>query len=122
MDSIHPSTRAVTVLAVLGATKDLPGGLVARENAGSPTDLTTLRSMTITSPSMLESALLDMDGRLDKGHRPNGNAWKCFSVWRWRTAPGSSGDGEVANGRGGRDNHGTLFYLRGNHYHEGPRE
>ncbi|TEB35295.1 hypothetical protein FA13DRAFT_1728100 [Coprinellus micaceus] len=122
VDSIHPSTRAVTVLAVLGPDKDLPEGLVARENAGAPTDPTTLRSMTISSPSMLESALLDMDGRLDKGHRPNGNAWKCFSVWRWRTAPGSGGDGEIANGRGGRDNHGTLFYLRGNHYHEGPHD
>jgi hypothetical protein len=72
--------------------------------------------MTITSPTMLETGLLDMDGRIEKAQRPNGNAWKRVSVWRWRdgTLDGGVGEGE----RGGRENHGTLFYLRGCYYHD----
>lgn len=106
---------------MLGESKDLPEALVSRGRDANPlpsTDPNAIRSMTITSPSMLESALLDIDGRLDRNQRPNGNAWKCFSVWRWRQVPGSGSDEGVSNGRGGRENHGTLFYLRGNYYHE----
>ena len=70
--------------------------------------------MTITTPTMLETGVLDVDGRIDRSKRPNGNAWKCFTVWRWRGEPT-----DIANdGRGGRENHGTLFYLRGTYYHE----
>lgn len=61
---------------------------------------------------MLENGLLDIDGRVNKSSRPNGNAWKCFTVWRWRgDAAGSEGDV-----RGGRQSHGTLFYLRGSYH------
>ena len=73
--------------------------------------------MTIQSLSMLENGILDIDGRLRKSQRPNGNAWKCFTVWRWR-----AGGDCTENSRGGRDNYGTLFYIRGSYYHEhGPR-
>ena len=64
---------------------------------------------------MLETGLLDMDGRIEKAQRPNGNAWKRVSVWRWRD--GMDGGG-VEGERGGRENHGTLFYLRGCYYHD----
>jgi len=63
---------------------------------------------------MLETGLLDLDGRVDRQKRPNGNAWKCFTVWRWRGDPVNMVDDE----RGGRENHGTLFYLRSTYYHE----
>jgi hypothetical protein len=70
--------------------------------------------MTITSPTMLETGLLDLDGRIDKTHRPHGNAWKNFTVWRWR----AEAEYNPYDARGGRENHGTLFYLRGSYYHE----
>jgi len=78
-------------------------------------DSTELVSMTVTSPSMLENQLLDMDGRIEKARRPHGNAWKYVSVWKWRSAA------EVFipdDARGGRENHGTLYYLRGSYAHE----
>jgi hypothetical protein len=76
--------------------------------------------MEISTPSQLENWVLDTNGRVEKGRRPNGNAWKCFTVWRWMEdvewegESGTSGDG----GKWGRENHGTLFYLRGNFYHD----
>ena len=72
--------------------------------------------MTIRSLSMLETGILDIDSRLKRSQRPNGNAWKCFNVWRWRA--GGGGDFAQQNSRGGRENHGTLFYIRGSYYHE----
>lgn len=54
---------------------------------------------------------------MERGRRPNGNAWKCFTLWRWP----ESGEGEFENStvnKGGRESHGTLFYLRGNYYHD----
>ncbi|KAF5331815.1 hypothetical protein D9611_008903 [Ephemerocybe angulata] len=119
VDDIDPSSYALTVLAAPGATKVLPQSLLAPRAGGRTSSSTPLpnaiQTMTVASPTQLEGGLLDIDGRFDKSHRPNGNAWKNFSVWRWRT-PGDGGD--QTNGRGGRDNHGTLFYLRGNYYHE----
>lgn len=72
-------------------------------------------SLTITTPQMLETHILDNDGTVKKDQRPNGNAWKCFTVFRWR-------EGCITNNttdqRGGRDVHGTLFYLRGSYYYD----
>lgn len=56
---------------------------------------------------MLETALLELDGRIDRSRRPNGNAWKSFTIWRWR-----GGGFNPVDSRGGRENRGTLFYLR----------
>ena len=111
VQEIHPSTFDLSVLAQPGQEKDLPPHLLFRDplEPSAPT-----RSMTIHSLSMLETGILDIDGRLRKSQRPNGNAWKCFNVWRWR--PG--GDFSQQNSRGGRENHGTLFYIRGSYYHE----
>lgn len=64
---------------------------------------------------MLETIILDTDGRVKKNQRPNGNAWKSFTVSRWRE--GSIPD-DKADPKGGREVHGTLFYLRGSHYYE----
>ncbi|RDB24081.1 hypothetical protein Hypma_008562 [Hypsizygus marmoreus] len=114
IQSIHPKTYALTVLFEPGTTKYLPAHLLTPIPAepSAPT-----QSATITSPSMLETGMLDIDGRVERARRPNGNAWKCFTVWRWRGEPG---DMEVLGegGRGGRESHGTLFYLRGTYYHE----
>lgn len=76
--------------------------------------------MDISSPSQLENGVLDTDGRVERARRPNGNAWKCFTVWRWREDVEWEGEfGTSANdGKQGRENHGTLFYLRGNFYHD----
>jgi hypothetical protein len=66
------------------------------------------------SPSLLETGLLDVNGRLEKSQRPNGNAWKSISVWR----KAAGADESVENRRGGKVNHGTLFYLRSVYYNE----
>ncbi|KDR66165.1 hypothetical protein GALMADRAFT_259624 [Galerina marginata CBS 339.88] len=111
IQSIHPRTYALTMLTQRGPEKDLPAHLLSEEPS-EPSDSTL--SMTITSPTMLETGLLDIDGRMEKSRRPNGNAWKCFSVWRWR----AGAEYNPYDSRGGRENHGTLFYLRGSFYHE----
>ncbi|KJA17264.1 hypothetical protein HYPSUDRAFT_206316 [Hypholoma sublateritium FD-334 SS-4] len=102
---VHPKTYALTIHALSGTAKDLPAHLLSE----TPTvdGPQPIQSMTITSPTMLETALLELDGRIDRARRPNGNAWKSFTIWRWR------GEGfNPADSRGGRENHGTLFYLR----------
>ncbi|KAF8882293.1 Asx homology domain-containing protein [Infundibulicybe gibba] len=109
IDAVDPKTRALTVFLSPGTALYLPDTLVANP-AGEPSSDT--QSMTVTSPRMLETGVLDLDARAEKSRRPNGNAWKCFTVWRWREFPGGQGE------RGGRENHGTLFYLRGCYYHE----
>lgn len=113
VQSIHPSSHALTVLASPSTTKSLPPPLLST-HPSDPEPPT--RSMTITSPTMLETGLLDMDGRIEKVQRPNGNAWKRVSVWRWRDGVG--GVGGEGGERGGRENHGTLFYLRGCYYND----
>ncbi|KAI0052828.1 hypothetical protein FA95DRAFT_1579823 [Auriscalpium vulgare] len=55
-------------------------------------------SVTVASPTQLENEVLDADGRVPRDARPNGNAWKAIT-----------GD---LDGRGSRENCGTLFYLR----------
>ncbi|KAG6879109.1 hypothetical protein C0992_005135 [Termitomyces sp. T32_za158] len=110
--SIHPKTHALTVLLEPGTSAHLPAPLVSPDPS-PPTGNT--QEAVITSPTQLETALLDNDGRVERGKRPNGNAWKSMTVWRWRgTAPWE----DVGGGRWGRENHGTLFYLRGTYYHE----
>ena len=79
--------------------------------------------MVINTPSMLETGLLDVDGRVERSKRPNGNAWKAFTVWRWSENLNDENDDRdllVLSGdvRGGREIHGTLFYLRGCFYHD----
>jgi hypothetical protein len=111
IQSIHPKTYALTVLLEPGTTQYLPAHLLARQpvDPSAPT-----QAMTITSPSMLENGVLDIDGRVDKSNRPNGNAWKSFTTWRWR-GDAADFDDDV---RGGRQSHGTLFYLRGSYYYD----
>lgn len=82
-------------------------------DADSSSEPTTL-SLTIISPTMLETALLDIDARVDKARRPNGNAWKAFNVYRYR----AGADYNPYDSRGGRELHGALFYLRAEYYSE----
>ena len=72
-------------------------------------------SLTITTPQMLETHILDNNGTVKKDQRPNGNAWKCFTVFRWREGCITN---DTTDQRGGRDVHGTLFYLRGSYYYD----
>ena len=112
VQSIHPRTHVLTVLVEPGPTRHLPANLLL-PNPSDP--MATTLAMTISSPTMLESGLLDVDGRVDKSRRPNGNAWKSFTVWRWRVP---TPDSLTQDTRAGRENHGTLFYLRGSYYHD----
>ncbi|TFK35838.1 hypothetical protein BDQ12DRAFT_611005 [Crucibulum laeve] len=111
IQSIHSKSYALTVLTEAGPVKNLPVPLLMREPEDPPP---STRSMIINSPAMLETGLLDIDGRMDRFQKPNGNAWKCFTIWRWR---GDSME-VLTDDRGGRENHGTLFYLRGSYYHD----
>ena len=116
ISAIHPKTHALTVVTTLGVAKDLPADLL-HESPGSPTTPSSQSSTVlpnIFSPSLLETELLDADGRVEKAKRPNGNAWKSFSVWRSLPGGASSQD----NKRGGKENHGTLFYLRSSYFNE----
>jgi hypothetical protein len=59
------------VLVEPDTTRDLPAHLLLP----SPSDPSApTRNMTITSPSQLESGLLDVDGRVERARRPNVNA------------------------------------------------
>ncbi|KAJ8095329.1 hypothetical protein AAF712_008679 [Marasmius tenuissimus] len=100
--------QTLTIFLERGTTQHLPLGLLLPDPQPDPDG--TTQSIEITSPTMLETAILDIDGRVGKDRRPNGNAWKYFTVWRWRDgAEGTFGGDE----RGGRESHGTLYYLRG---------
>jgi hypothetical protein len=74
-----------------------------------------VEAVAISTPQMLESYILDLDGRVKRHQRPHGNAWKNFTIYRWRD--GCAVD-NTSDQRGGRDVHGTLFYLRGSHYYD----
>ncbi|EIN11273.1 hypothetical protein PUNSTDRAFT_124709 [Punctularia strigosozonata HHB-11173 SS5] len=116
VEGIHPKNYSLTLAFTTGREKDLPMSMLPREP--QPTGSTC--SVTVTNPSMLENAVLDSDGRVPKNMRPSGNAWKTFTLHRWRQ------DFEMEVGedmmwtlpRGGRESHGTLFYLRGSLYHD----
>ncbi|KAG6811925.1 hypothetical protein H0H92_005256 [Tricholoma furcatifolium] len=113
--SIHPKTHAITVLIHPGSTTHLPTHLISPSPAqpSAPT-----QEAVVTAPAQLENALLDNDARIERSQRPNGNAWKSMSVWRWR---GTIPSEDVGDGRWGRANHGTLFYLRGTYQNESCR-
>ncbi|KAJ7054477.1 hypothetical protein C8F01DRAFT_1163505 [Mycena amicta] len=107
---VDSRTGSITILVEPGVTRDLPPSLVQPGSAEPPG---ATRTMTIASPTQLETGLLDIDGRVERSARPNGNAWKALTVWRW------SGDEWNGGGRrGGRQDHGTLFYLRACHYQD----
>jgi hypothetical protein len=114
IQKIDPRSHSLTVLLEPGATRDLPLQLLLP----GPCDPTApTRTMTITSPTQLESGILDVDGQVDRTKRPNGNAWKSLTLWRWT---GDSLEYSLANNerRGGREDHGTLFYLRACYYQD----
>ncbi|KAJ3801581.1 Asx homology domain-containing protein [Lentinula aff. detonsa] len=107
--SINTRARSLTVLLEPGPTQHLPSYL----SMSDPSDpIFPIQSMEITSPTMLETGILDVDGRVERGKRPNGNAWKILTVYRWREEGASS----MADNKGGRESHGTLHYLRNSHF------
>lgn len=137
VQSVHPKTGAVTVLTIPGPSSFLPSQLL--DPALDPSlstfssDLASviakesleLRKMVITSPTMLETALLDLDGRLERSNRPISNAWKVVHVWRStggaQNLPVTYNDSadmdiqmtDSGGEKGMRTSYGTLFYLRG---------
>lgn len=114
---MHPQIEVVrpkslVVLLPSGTTSSLPAHILAH-GSDMNVDGESLRSAEITSPSHLESTILDLDGRVERGQRPNSNAWKSLVVWRWRE------DGfEAGEERGGREKRNTLFYLRSCSYYD----
>jgi hypothetical protein len=103
------------VTAPPGTSQYLPQSLVLSPNpVDDVPDDERLQIMTISTPSSLETGILDIDGRIDKAHRPNGNAWKTISVWKHK----DGGDVAASIERGPRDNTGTLFYLRNCLYYD----
>ncbi|KAF9075892.1 Asx homology domain-containing protein [Rhodocollybia butyracea] len=107
--AINTRTRSITVLLESGPTPHLPLYLVTPD---PPDPAPPMQLMDITSPTMLETGILDLDGRMERSRRPNGNAWKTFTVYRWREDGASSTD----DNRGGRESHGTLHYLRNSYF------
>jgi len=107
--AINTRTRSITVLLESGPTQHLPPYLVMPD---PPDPVPPAQLMDITSPTMLETGLLDLDGRIERSKRPNGNAWKTFTVHRWR----EDGISSMDDHKGGRESHGTLHYLRHSHF------
>jgi len=82
-------------------------------------------SITTTAPSALETHLIplftDTNASTDATPLRNpADAWKAFTVWRWPEGWEHAleegfinGRGRAAQGKGGREIVGTLFYLRG---------
>ena len=111
------SSKSIVVLVPSGTTKYLPPALAS---SSIPTeDLfpedNSLLEVSIANPSSLESGILDTDGRVNKLQRTNGNAWKCLSVWKSIQGGGTSGFAFPE--RGGRQDTGTLHYLRSSVYY-----
>ncbi|KAJ3841486.1 Asx homology domain-containing protein [Lentinula raphanica] len=107
--SINPAGRSLTVLLESGPTPHLPPYLLMPD---PPEPIPPIQLMDITSPTMLETGILDLDGRIERGKRPNGNAWKLLTVYRWR----EDGISSMDDSKGGRESHGTLHYLRSSHF------
>jgi hypothetical protein len=105
------------VLVPSGTAKHLPPALAS---SSIPTeDLLpedhSLLQMAVGTPTSLESGILDTDSRVEKLQRTNGNAWKYLTVWKYLQGGGT--DGFASPERGGRQNTGTLYYLRTSVYY-----
>ena len=106
------SSRSIVALVPSGTAQYLPQPLAS---SPIPTedllpDDASLLEVSVTTPAALESGILDTDGRVNKHQRPNGNAWKYFSVWK--LLQGGGADGFAFPERGGRQETGTLHYHR----------
>ncbi|KAF9266975.1 hypothetical protein L218DRAFT_1074809 [Marasmius fiardii PR-910] len=109
IDSINTRQRSLDILLERGSTQHLPLNLLLSDPEHD--DNSTTQVVDAPSLSKLETAILDFDGRVARDKRPNGNAWRNFTVWRWRD--GAEGGFGGSEDKGGRENHGTMFYLRG---------
>jgi hypothetical protein len=123
--SAHSRSGLVIVLPP-GSTASLPPSMVGSNP--TPRDSSNLQQTSVQSLEELENTVLDIDGRVPRSERVTSNVndvWKRFSVWK-QTArlveeydaleaiAVSFQDSEAAlNPRGGRENRGTMFYLRG---------
>lgn len=116
IQSIHPKTHVLTIVFQPGPQKNLPSDIIRRIGAEEPSPPSQIAE--ISSPTSLETAVLDANGSISKGKRPNGNAWKNLTVWRFAGNIEEMMDLGFADERGGRENQGTLFYLRGCHFQD----
>lgn len=105
-----------------GTTTALPAALLLSpsESESPPCLPEDIRELTCTTLSQLETALLDIDTRVDRRQRPHGNAWKQITVWRYAHGRQQELDAQIVGmlEKGGRECYGTLFYLRGCFSHE----
>lgn len=72
--------------------------------------------MVVHTATQLITALLDLDARIPRADRPRLDTWKILSAWRLseeNEVQGISHEEAALLERGGRENLGTLFYLRG---------
>ncbi|KAI0308899.1 Asx homology domain-containing protein, partial [Amylostereum chailletii] len=114
VERIHSRTHALSILAPSHSSQFLPMHILVDPPITPPEDETSLRASEVTSPSQLETVILDLDGRVPRAERPHGNAWKVISVWRQREGAMDEMEVDVQGlERGGRRKLGTLFYLRG---------
>lgn len=110
----------------LGSERTLPPAVLSIAPVAAEIDM---REVTVFDAVQLENAVLDLDGRVERQHRPQDDAWRKFTVFRWigdMVQAGTAGnamplgeDGEMdlellaTMDRGGRESYGTLHYLRG---------
>lgn len=111
------SSKSIVVLVPSGAAQYLPSALASSSIPAEDLlpDDNSLLEVSIMTPSSLESGILDTDGRVNKLQRANGNAWKYLSVWKF--LQGDETAGFASPERGGRQDTGTLHYLRSSVYY-----
>ncbi|KAI0059158.1 hypothetical protein BV25DRAFT_1901690 [Artomyces pyxidatus] len=109
--SIDPKSYSMDVRILTGPAAPLASSFVDPDPDKSVSIGASDNSeVTVLTAAQLETAILDGDGRVPRLSRPNGNAWKVFTVWR---LPETGIEDDNGQGhRSGRVIQGTLFYLR----------
>ncbi|KAH9916526.1 uncharacterized protein B0H18DRAFT_914203 [Fomitopsis serialis] len=117
IDSINAPSSTINVLVPPRSTRS-PHVTLLVNGRGEPQPQDRLQLMEdIADPVVLESGVLDIDGRVERADRGDVNdsttrsAWKAFTVWRWRDEMRDDIQSQMVMDRGGRERVGTLFYL-----------
>ncbi|KAI0942450.1 hypothetical protein AcW1_003082 [Taiwanofungus camphoratus] len=139
IESINPRSHTLTILLPRGSASRLHSSLLVSDHQ-DPDD-NTLEMEDIADPGVLETGILDVDGRVSRADKyvadrgdlnaplRNGpsvtssmsnaggppithHAWKSFTVWRWTEETRNAVEMQLLQERGGRERFGSLFYLR----------
>ncbi|BFZ65025.1 hypothetical protein YB2330_006188 [Saitoella coloradoensis] len=81
MDTMHVR-KEVTLTAIDPLTYALTFSAPEGQEVYAKPDTAMVTISDVLTPNTLEHRVLDIDGRLERKERPNGNAWKCFRVRR----------------------------------------